>query len=123
MPPSTYYQVNNYGLENIFNALDADKDGIVTQDEIQAVAALSTPEGQDDDTVLSAKDLNILYENAMAAVNSSVEQDGDEMNFSYTDGSKISLTTDKDGNIIRRSETTINDDGSKTVKNSNKRIC
>lgn len=121
MPPSTYYQVNNYGLENIFNALDADKDGIVTQDEIQAVAALSTPEGQDDDTVLSAEDLNILYENAMAAVNSSVEQDGDEMNFSYTDGSKISLTTDKDGNIIRRSETTINEDGSKTVKNSNKR--
>lgn len=45
MPPSTYYQVNNYGLENIFNALDADKDGIVTQEEIQAVAALSTPEG------------------------------------------------------------------------------
>ena len=121
MPPSTYYQVNNYGLENIFNALDADKDGIVTQDEIQALAALSTPEGQDDDTVLSAEDLNILYENAMAAVNSSVEQDGDEMNFSYTDGSKISLTTDKDGNIIRRSDTTINDDGSKTVKNSKKR--
>ncbi|MDO5305353.1 MAG: hypothetical protein Q4E87_07245 [bacterium] len=116
VPPSTYFQVNAYGLENIFNALDADKDGIVTKEEIQDMAALSTADGKEDDTVLSAEDLELFYENAMSAINSSLEIDGNEMNFSYEDGSKTTLTTDKDGNVVKSSKTTVNEDGSKTVK-------
>ena len=116
VPPSTYFQVNAYGLENIFNALDAYKDGIVTKEEIQDMAALSTADGKEDDTVLSAEDLELFYENAMSAINSSLEIDGNEMNFLYEDGSKTTLTTDKDGNVVKSSKTTVNEDGSKTVK-------
>ena len=116
-PPSTFYQVENYGLENIFNALDGDSDGIVTQEEINAVAALSTKEGQKEDTLFTTDDLNILYENAMAAITASIEQDGNETDITYEDGSKISVVTDDDGNIIKSKQTIINDDGSKTVKN------
>ena len=115
VPPSTYFQVNAYGLENIFNALDADNDGKVTQDEINDVAALSTKIGEDDDTSFTTDDLDLLYQNAMAAIGSSLEEDGDIMKFTYADGSKTSLVQDKDGNIIKSSTTTVNDDGSKTV--------
>ena len=115
IPPSTYFQVNAYGLENIFNALDADNDGKVTQDEINDVAALSTKIGEEDDTSFTTDDLDLLYQNAMAAIGSSLEEDGDIMKFAYADGSKTSLVQDKDGNIIKSSTTTVNDDGSKTV--------
>lgn len=115
IPPSTYFQVNAYGLENIFNALDADNDGKVTQDEINDVAALSTKIGEEDDTSFTTDDLDLLYQNAMAAIDSSLEEDGDIMKFAYADGSKTSLVQDKDGNIIKSSTTTVNDDGSKTV--------
>lgn len=115
VPPSTYFQVNAYGLENIFNALDADNDGKVTQDEINDVAALSTKIGEEDDTSFTTDDLDLLYQNAMAAIGSSLEEDGDIMKFTYADGSKTSLVQDKDGNIIKSSTTTVNDDGSKTV--------
>lgn len=115
IPPSTYFQVNAYGLENIFNALDADNDGKVTQDEINGVAALSTKIGEEDDTSFTTDDLDLLYQNAMAAIDSSLEEDGDIMKFAYADGSKTSLVKDKDGNIIKSSTTTVNDDGSKTV--------
>lgn len=117
-PPPTFFQVSAYGLENIFHALDADKDGIVTKDEIQDVAALSTKlDAEKDDTSFTTDDLDLLYQNAMAAIDSSLQIDDDEMNFTYADGSKTTLKTDENGNILKSSYTTINEDGTKTVQN------
>ncbi len=119
-PSGTQLCVNNYGLENIMNALDADGDGEITQEEVDAVAALNAKEGSNfEENSLSAADLDILYQNAMAAVDSVLEIDGNVMNFSYADGSKTTLTTDEDDNIIKSKETSVNEDGSKTVKTNN----
>lgn len=115
-PSGTQLSVQNYGLENIINALDANGDGEVTEEEINDVAALNTKEGATaENTVLTAEDLDLLYKNAMSAVDSVLEVDGNVMNFSYADGSKTSLTTDKDNNILKSTVTTVNKDGSKTV--------
>lgn len=119
-PSGTQLSVQKYGMENIINALDADGDGEITEEEVNAVAALNAEdESNFESKCLSAEDLDILYQNALSAVDSVLEVDGNVMNFSYADGSKTTLTTDEDDNIIKSTETSVNEDGSKTVKTNN----
>lgn len=118
IPSAACLQTESYGLENIFNVLDADNDGIVTNEEINDIAALYSEDDSQDDNVLSTEDLEAFYQNAMAAVNSSFETNENETKFNYENGTTL-IKTDDNGNIINKEETTKNQDGTTTVKNTN----
>lgn len=114
-PSSTYLNIQTYGADNIFNALDIDGDGVVTEQEIKDVAALSTSEfAAKDDTTLSTDDLDLLYQNAMEAVNSSFVNMGNKTEFHYENGDKTTINLDNKGNISSKSVEEYNEDGSKT---------
>ncbi len=114
-PSSTMLGVDTYGAENIFNALDADGDGTVTQDEINSVAALNTGEFADkDDTILSTQDLALLYENAMDSVNASFIDMGAKKEFHYKNGDKTTINLANRGGLESKSVEKVNDDGSKS---------
>ncbi len=112
-------QTDAYGLENIFNILDRDKDGIVTQEEIHDVASLYSEGDEQTDELLTTEDLDIFYENAMAAVNASFETIGNETKFTYENGTSL-INTDENGNFVKIKETIQNPDGTTTVKDTNK---
>ena len=115
MPTSTMKGVQKYGAENIFNALDADGDGVVTEQELKAVAALSTEEfASKDDETFSTKDLEILYENAMESVNASLIDNGLEKEFQYENGDVTKLRYDVKGNMTSKYVENANNDGTKS---------
>lgn len=114
-PSSTMLATETYGAENIFDALDADGDGTVTEEEIKEVAALSTKEFADkDDTLLSTEDLALLYENAIDSVNASFIDMGAKKEFHYENGDVTKITLGSRGGISSKSVETVNDDGSKS---------
>lgn len=113
-PSATFLNIKSYGAENIFNALDADGDGTVTEEEIQDVAALSTKEFSDkDDTFFSTDDLDILYNNALDAVNSSFVNMGNTTEFNYENGDKTRVSLGNDGKISSKYVLEQSEDGAK----------
>ncbi len=115
MPTSTIKGVQKFGAENIFNALDADGDGVVTEQELKTVAALSTEElASKDDENFSTTDLEILYQNAMESVNASFIDKGLEKEFQYENGDVTKLRYDVKGNMTSKYVENANDDGSKS---------
>lgn len=113
-PTANYYNIEAYGAENIFKALDADGDGIVTEKEVNDVAALDTKEFADaENEFLSTTDLDLLYENAMKAVNASVIDTGLTKEFHYEDGEVTRLNFDNKGNLSNKNVQTVNEDGTK----------
>lgn len=113
-PTASFTNISAYGAENIFNALDANGDGIVTEQEVNDVAALDTKEFADkENEFLSTADLDLLYENAMAAVNASVIDTGLTKEFHYEDGEVTKLTMDNNGQVSNKLVETQNDDGTK----------
>lgn len=115
MPTSTMKGVQKYGAENIFNALDADGDGVVTEEELKAVAALSTEElASKDDENFTTDDLDILYQNAMESVNASFIDNGLEKEFQYENGDVTKLRYDYKGNMTSKYVENANDDGTKS---------
>lgn len=113
-PSSTNTAVKNYGIENIFNALDANQDGVISDQEIKDVAALSTREFRDTDTYLTTEDLDLLYNNAIEAVNSEVKDLGNVKEFIYENGETTRITTDNSGVVRYKTYSTPNEDGGKT---------
>lgn len=114
-PSSTQLNVRDYGLENIFNALDINGDGEVTEDEINDIAALNTSEfATTDNTTLSTEDLDLLYKNAMDAVNASVINMGDKTEFHYENGDVTKIYIGSDGKMSQKYVEERNDDGTKT---------
>ena len=115
MPTSTMKGVQKYGAENIFNALDANGDGVVTEQELKDVAALSTDEFADkNDETFSTADLEILYENAMESVNASFIDKGLEKEIQYENGDVTKLNYDVKGKLSSKYVETANDDGTKS---------
>lgn len=116
-PSSTMLGVGTYGAENIFNALDADGDGTVTDEEIKTVAALNTNEFADkDDTILSTQDLALLYENAMESVNASFIDMGAKREFHYENGDKTTINLSTRGGLESKTVEKVNDDGTMSGK-------
>ncbi len=114
MPSTTMMNVQKYGLDNIFEALDANNDGVVSEEEIQDVAALDTKEfANKDDETFSTDDLEILYQNAMESVNSSFVDKGLVKEFQYENGDVTRINYDK-GNLSSKYVETANEDGTKT---------
>jgi hypothetical protein len=91
------------GVDNLFDLIDGDGDGIITEQEVADIAAVDTDEmAKDDNTKFSAKDLLKIYENVMTSENATVEQIGNKSVYSYQDGSTTELLSDNDGQIIEK---------------------
>lgn len=92
--------MQTFGAENIFNVLDANSDGTVTEQELSDLAGTSTSQGSDTlDTNFTRKDLEDFYKNAIAAVDAAVEEDGNTTKITYTDGKYTELKADENGNV------------------------
>lgn len=114
-PSDTQMNIKKYGLDNIFSVLDSNGDGTVSQNEIDDIAALSTKElAEKNDTSFTTDDLDILYNNALSAVNSSFEQNGKVTDFKYENGDSTQVTLNNYGKIEKKVQTSVNNDGSKS---------
>ncbi len=103
LPSSVDKVMNRYGgLDNVFNLLDADGDGIISRDELDAAAAINTKESAeiiDADKNFSVKDLDLIYKNAMAADGAVVSEHDNVIKYKFKDGSYTYLELGEDGHV------------------------
>lgn len=88
------------GLDNVFNILDEDGNGEVTEEEVASAAAMTGSFWGEVDTKLTAKDLKQIYENAMAAEDATVETVDNKTTYSYKDGNVTEFEYADDGHLI-----------------------
>ncbi|MCR5260893.1 MAG: hypothetical protein K6C94_03555 [Candidatus Gastranaerophilales bacterium] len=111
-PSDVQTNIQKFGLENIIEALDANGDGEVTQEEVNEVAALDTGElASKDDVNLSTDDLKLLYNNALDAVNSSFEDNGLHKEFHFENGDVTKLDLDNRGQLSTKTKITHDSNG------------
>lgn len=96
------------GVDNLFDILDADGNGEVTQEEVDDAAAMDSYSWSDKvDTTFSVKDLKVIYENAMAADGATYENNDNTEKISYKNGDVTEIEYNDDGKIISRADETI----------------
>lgn len=90
------------GLDNLFNILDSDNDGKISDDEISTFANIDSVEFSDKKSSLSLRDFKKFYENAVDAKGAKHTIDGNVENFSFRDGSSVKIYKDDDGNVVSK---------------------
>lgn len=108
--------VDSIGLENLFSIIDQDGDGVITKEETENFATASDDEFADREySIINVDDFSTVYENAMASKDCQVTTNGNDEIYTYSDGTKVTLKKDFEGNILSRKEVKYLEDGTKTV--------
>lgn len=95
--------IQSLGAENIFEILDENSDGVVTEEELADMAGTSTLQSAENiDTAFTLSDISGYYKNAMAAKGAIVEEDGNTIKITYSDGQYTELKTDENGNVYSK---------------------
>ena len=91
------------GVDAVFELMDENGDGKITVEEVNNLAAADTEEFADEvDTNFSARDLQVAYNNAMAADGGKVESGGNIVRYTYKDGSVTDVEKAPDGHIFQK---------------------
>lgn len=90
------------GIDSLFDLIDADGNGTVTEEEVNDVMSIDSEEMGMENRVFSIRDLRTIYENAMAAEGAVVEKDDFVDKYTYKDGMFIEIYKDEDGSIISK---------------------
>lgn len=108
--------IESIGIENLVEILDADKDGNITKEEIDNVSVMSDDEFQEkENSYFSAKDFQVIYENAMNAKDCIVKNGNFEDIYIYPDGSKTTIRKDLNGNVLSKNEVKPLENGGKVI--------
>ncbi|MBR1753945.1 hypothetical protein IJ732_03835 [bacterium] len=97
---SENYIIRQYGgIDNLFDLIDTDGDGVITDQEFSEIANVDGEEMGRVSELFSARDLRTIYENAVGAEDAVVEKDDFIEHYEYKDGMSTDIFKNDEGGV------------------------